>query len=356
MRVCCLLAMTCVLLAMACVPTWADWTVTTLHPVDGLLSNASAVFIGGQAGYVKCTSDGSAHASLWNGGTDWIDLHPAGAYSSYASGIAKDQQVGWADFGWPYFNTHAVMWSGSASGYVDLNPKGASRSFAMGTDGTQQVGCAGASAMRAGLWTGSAESWVELFPGDSVAYGVSGGQQVGSVYSHATLWRGTAASRVDLNPVGAGSSEAIGVSDGEQVGWAILGGFARACLWRGTAQSYVDLNPAGAWGSGAYAVSGGWQAGLVQFGDEAHAGIWHGTADSWQDLDSYLPSGVYSRSWANGIYANGDELVVVGFATDAISGQDHAIMWSYAVPEPGCVTALVVGVCMLAGFIRPRRT
>src|SRR5215210_4207854 len=67
---------------------------------------------------------------------------------------------------------------------------------------------------------------------ESYAGGVHAGQQVGSVsfgggFFRASLWTGTAASWVDLNPAGA-TSGAGGVYAGEQVGQAFVGGTNRA--------------------------------------------------------------------------------------------------------------------------------
>jgi hypothetical protein len=59
---------------------------------------------------------------------------------------------------------------------------------------------------------------------------------------HAGLWSGTAASWVDLTPAGSPDSEARGVFGGQQVGYAQVGGVPHAGLWSGTAASWVDLH------------------------------------------------------------------------------------------------------------------
>src|ERR1700722_15111910 len=81
---------------------------------------------------------------------------------------------------------------------------------------------------------------------DSLSNATDGIQQVGYAYvspssgfTHAILWSGTAASAVDLNPVGTKNSEAIGVFGNQEVGDGDKG----ALLWYGTAASVVDLNP-----------------------------------------------------------------------------------------------------------------
>ncbi len=75
---------------------------------------------------------------------------------------------------------------------------------------------------------------------------------IGSVtsgYEHALLWSGTAASAVDLNPSGIDLVYAYGISGGQQVGsgyGSATGGIIyHALLWSGTAASAVDLNPSG---------------------------------------------------------------------------------------------------------------
>jgi hypothetical protein len=50
----------------------------------------------------------------------------------------------------------------------------------------------------------------------------------------------------NLNPAGATVSYAYAAGGGQQVGETLVGGVTRASLWSGTAASWVDLNPAGA--------------------------------------------------------------------------------------------------------------
>ena len=60
---------------------------------------------------------------------------------------------------------------------------------------------------------------------------------------HASLWSGTAASWVDLNPAGASASELSGISGGHQVGYAVIGGVKHGLVWSGAPDRYMDLNP-----------------------------------------------------------------------------------------------------------------
>jgi hypothetical protein len=96
----------------------------------------------------------------------------------------------------------------------------------------------------------------------SEAFAASGGQQAGRAavggIRHAGLWSGSAASWVDLHPAGATLSEAYAVSGGQQAGIAAVGGAVRASLWSGTAASWVDLHaflPAGFTSSRALGIS-----------------------------------------------------------------------------------------------------
>ncbi|HYE15968.1 MAG TPA: hypothetical protein VD968_16115, partial [Pyrinomonadaceae bacterium] len=231
-----------------------------------------------------------------------VRLQPQGFTGSRALGVSGAQQVGTVTVplnGVPH--ERAVLWSGTSASAVNLNPDGFYRSFAKATDGVRQVGYGGGPATggcyfytdygyscgsHALLWSGTAESVVDLHPPTdfyySAAYGIHGNQQVGWGYfskyiigygrmagNHALLWSGTAASVVDLHPKFAGTigdSVALGIFGGQQVGWTESSGalsgqslahsVPHATLWLGTAESAVDINPPGFEGSVAYGTSG----------------------------------------------------------------------------------------------------
>src|ERR1044071_2685987 len=182
------------------------------------VGNASAVADGQQVG-----SSSFGYAALWSGTPESIVyLNPAGWNTSAALGVGGGRQVGVANQqrvcgekkGGCGSGTYTVfqpfLWAGSAASAVNLTPFGLGfgAGTAYGTDGVQQVGVAwkgvgfGAySSPSAMLWSGTADSAVNLNPpdsGESAAYAVAGGQQVGYAYSfqHAMLWTGTAASAV----------------------------------------------------------------------------------------------------------------------------------------------------------------
>jgi hypothetical protein len=104
---------------------------------------------------------------------------------------------------------------------------------------------------------------------NSRAYGAGDGQQVGDVYyvngmPHALLWSGTAESVVDLHPDDFDSTRGSGASGGKQVGYGygpITGGNHHGLLWSGTAASVIDLHPSGFEMSAADRISGSRQVG-----------------------------------------------------------------------------------------------
>ncbi len=261
----------------------------------------------------------SAHAQ-WT----VTNLHPAGAGDSRGSAVSGGQQAGAAQIGGVF---HAGLWSGTAASWVDLHPAGLLRSFVYATNGTQQAGYAYVSNQpHASLWNGTAASWVDLHPASSIqsyAYANVGGQQAGvarttSGDDRASLWSGTAASWVNLHPAGAFESAAYAIGGGQQAGWAIVGGVQHASLWTGTAASWVDLHPAGSNLSWVYGISGAQQVGYARFGGVLRAGLWTGTAASWVDLH---PAGAtFSQAYA---VSGGWQ---AGYAV--VAGVQHAGVWN----------------------------
>ena len=148
----------------------------------------------------------------------------------------------------------------------------------------------------------------------------AGRAAVGGLY-RAGLWRGTAASWVDLNPEHATQSWATTVSDGRQAGWAEVGGIRRASLWNGSAESWVDLHQAGWTVSVIFGAGGGQQVGYVS-DDEGRASLWSGTAASWVDLSPGITDLEYSEAHAT------DGKQQVGFYFDEATQRDHACVWS----------------------------
>jgi hypothetical protein len=95
-----------------------------------------------------------------------VDLNPAGYTFSTATGVSDGRQVGWGYGPATGGNSHALLWSGSASSAVDLNPSGLTGSWLYATAGGQQVGYGYGPATGNGdhafVWSGTADSAVDL--------------------------------------------------------------------------------------------------------------------------------------------------------------------------------------------------
>jgi hypothetical protein len=319
----------------------AQWAVVNLHPTGAAGSCAFDVDGDVQVGYA--TLGGVPHGSLWRAtAASWVDLTPLGATTSNCGGVHGVQQAGYSVTGGV---ARAGLWTGQPGSWTDnLHPAGADFSVATELGDAQVVGRVSmGGVIRASLWN-PGSPWIDLHPTGatfSQASGVAGGQQVGSAQFpglplRAGLWTGTAASWVDLHPAAAGgaSSLAVDVDGGQQVGFAFVGQGYRASLWTGTASSWVDLHPAGAFLSEAHGVHDGQQVGRATFSlpnDPYHAILWSGTAASSVDLHAFLPPG-FTRSEAWGISHSGGSTYVVGSGFNGATGRTEALMWVRTVP------------------------
>jgi len=261
-----------------------------------------------------------------------IDLNPtniAGFKNSVAIGIGGGQQVGYGSGAHTTGRDHALLWSGTAHSAVDLNPttlRGIVASIAYDTDGTHQVG----------YGTASSDPFVDL------------------QHAHALLWKGTAASAVDLNPTNLGGFDgavANAVKGNQEVGTGFAGSYynTHALLWSGTAGSATDLNPVNVPGvvtSVAYDTNGAQQVGFGGLGNgsegDRRALLWSGSAESVVDLSQFLPL-AHSSSAA---YTIDDQGNIFGVATD-INGI-HAMEW---VPVPEPAASLLGMLALVAVFV-----
>ena len=328
---------TAVGLLLTALPVFAQYNANDITPPTANNGKLTGAANGKQAG-----GTGNGHAVLLSGNAlTSVDLHPLGYANSIATSTDDTQQCGYG-YSYANFNTHALLWAGSSS-FVDLH-NGFNTTYCLGTGGGQQVGFGETgiytvSIQHAMLWN-STSAYVDLHPVGafySKALGVKNGQQVGytgsvkyPVYDYgnylgtrATVWTGTAASAVDLNPTGYDSSAALATNGTQQGGWGHLAlstvTHMHAMLWTGTAASAVDLNPVGFTDSRITAltdtkqVGDGWVGIGYQVGSVRHALAWSGTPDSVVDLNQYLPLG-YTNAVATGVDASGN---VVGYAYNA---------------------------------------
>jgi hypothetical protein len=366
--------------AVARVPQAAQpaqsYVVIDLSPAGSVGSSAagaSGTQQVGSAGFVSVAGQTPVnHAVLWSGaGAGAIDL---GAGTALA--VGDGQQVGSA-------NNRAALWLGSAGSRVDLNPSQWTQSAAAGVGGGRQVGSATRSVVcteKKGqcpggvrtefhpfMWSGSAASAVDLTPlglgfGAGRALATDGLQQVGIGFQvigvnafsgpFAVVWSGAADSAVNLNPPDASTSQANGVYGGQQVGYGYVP--SRALLWNGSADTKVELHPAGFESSVANATNGVQQVGSGFVGDGSagvphrHALVWSGSAESAVDLNQFLPPG-YTDAAANGIDAAGN---VVGWASRGpsdVPANVHAIMWKPVASDAVFAQALALSRSSITG-------
>jgi hypothetical protein len=73
--------------------------------------------------------------------------------------MTTTHQYGWVNF---TGTDHAAIWAGSAGTHVDVNPSGAGGSVIWGAYGDRQVGRAFLSGWKAGIWSGTSASFVNL--------------------------------------------------------------------------------------------------------------------------------------------------------------------------------------------------
>ncbi|HYE63322.1 MAG TPA: hypothetical protein VD997_15125 [Phycisphaerales bacterium] len=308
-------------------PVHAQWTAEILGPADGSRSIANGVHANQQAGSLESPANAPRRAVLWSGDPGFmIDLHPAGSTTSEAFAAHAGQQGGSAD-------GRACYWTGSAASFTLLS-NDSSDVWAVfnGQQGGDRV--VGGS-VRASLWSGTPESWIDLsLPGfgASAVFGMSQGQQVGLYLLNAhwnfraCMWSGSGASFVDLHPSGFSSSTAYGCGDGQQVGTAD----SRAALWTGSAASFTDLTPPGVGLIGAaLAVCGGIQVGSIAPSPASYprAALWRGSAATFEDLSTALPPTAIS-SHATGVWTDGQSILVSGQMR--IGDEHFAVLWRQA--------------------------
>jgi MYXO-CTERM domain-containing protein len=165
-----------------------------------------------QGGAATFNATQGARAGLWSGtAASFVSVHPGGQWgSSQIDGMTETEQVGAVALPFPNGHPEAALWHGSAASFVLLDPpQSGGYSELLGTCGTAQVGyIAPASGIFAGIWFGSASSFLNLDqflpPGvydesratsiatDGVHYYVGGYAENTSTFrNEAFLWVGT---------------------------------------------------------------------------------------------------------------------------------------------------------------------
>jgi hypothetical protein len=204
-----------------------------------------------------------------------------------------------------------------------------------------QVGGATYSGLaHAGYWRGTAASFVDLHPvgaAESEAHATDGVRQGGVVRWagstttwRAALWAGTPQSVVDLWP--SGSPSAVwAMAPGVQVGEVRVVGGTQAALWRGTAESFMDLSPLTGPTSMFYGTTGRIHVGRFSENFGGLAGVNFGTREAWMGLHQFLPA-IFGESSAEVIHQEGAFLYIGGWAENVLTGQREAVLWTGTDP------------------------
>lgn len=218
--------------------------------------------------------------------------------------------------------------------------------------GNKQGGQGPDGANSGAMWLGTAESYVNLRPSETLGYsyvsamneshqgGVVKVLVEGSLQEQAALWNGSGASYINMNPNGAMSSGIAAMSSSQQGGHAKFGEVVQAGIWSGTPESWVSLHPSGAEHSRISAMNETQQGGSAWFGGVIGATLWSGTADSWTSLHP----AVASSSRVQGMSASRQGGIAI------IGGVNHAALWSGTAASfldlhpPGATESEVYGV------------
>lgn len=212
-------------------------------------------------------------------------------------------------------------------GATVLAPAGFWGSTGKGGVATQQAGSAlvAYSQPRAAIWNGSAASFVNLHPlgaVDSQLEATDGVRQAGWVTDnngfYAGVWSGSAATYVGLHPAGAQFSRALGVDGAQVVGWAAYPPFnqPQAALWAGAGGGYIDLNPASATASIVWDVANGVQCGSAVVAGSNVAALWTGSPGSFVSLNP--SAGVSSHAYGTDGVQQVGSVISPGVTTAAL--------------------------------------
>jgi hypothetical protein len=205
---------------------------------------------------------------------------------------------------------------------------------------------------RALLWKGTAASFINLHPAgspyrDSQALGTDGFNIVGFNGPHATLWTGAQNTPVDIHPPTFVRSRALGTSGGQHAGFGEVEYYSdrtgrtirynHALVWLETAASVeaVDIHPPDYADSQASATSGGQHVGRGAKGtQEFFIDSYH--ALLWPRLQSDLPGATpivvdlnpagFAYSYA--LSTSGLQHVGSGYSNN--DGHIHALLWKSA--------------------------
>lgn len=308
--------------------TATQYDVVTLDQTSGV---PTGIYEGTVVGY-----DHTGLPTVWtNNGTTVTHLAYPPGYGGVggATFAVFGNQVGGGAYDSNTNAGQALLWNGFNSQPINLG------AFAAVTSIYNGVQAGYISGPQASVWRGSAATLVDLNPTTTLYTGANSiwGNQVAGTWfhdptgsdPHAALWTSLSPSGfVDLTLPGVYSgSNALAIARGQEAGYVGVAGTNHAAIWSGTAASFQDLGPGGTTASELQGTNGVQQVGDVSFmpgsggllPPDHHAAIWNGTADSFQLLPG--PPGTNTRALGGTAYAidgDGDVVGVIG---------GHVVMW-----------------------------
>lgn len=338
-------------------PTPRSWEVVNLHPSWSLSSSISAVADGVQlgAGSVEMPPHGAvSRPVIWSGTpASAVDLTPSNSAGGALLAGDADVQVGW--WWWPYncqpytcYHRHGAMWNGTPESHDDVHQSGREYSVVSDTDGATHVGTvswddeSGNHYARAGLFPPPNHTYRSLHPADysnSSANAIDGEHQFGSANTpfpgprtHAAMWTGTAESFVDLDPPNSTRSWITYAADGQQIGTAAINDVLTSGTWDGAPGTFRAFT------SGSLsACGGGYQVGSSLQSGASGAAIWVGADETLVGLHAFVPS-EFTSSGARSVHVADDGAITVGgYGWNGVTERSEALIWRSIAGRPGDV-------------------
>lgn len=325
------------------------WVAERIHPgwADGA-SQAHGIAdgrIGGWAQILTQLPDERwlllAHPFLWDAANHTpTDITPPGSVGGAIVDAEGNLLVGWF---WHVYSCppwscawqSAGYWLADTLAFTETHMSGAEYDIAAGTDGVRFVSNAtfeytpGNYTFKPLLWT-PPHSVTNLDPGavvrQATVNAIEGERQYGSIIRpgsalfRAAMWRGSAASMVEVHPAGYTESRISGAGDGQCVGQVETSSTQHPALWVAGTASVVELQSAGE----AYAARGGVQVGIVG----SRAALWIGSAETYVDLHAFAPAGFTSSAARDVEVGPEGEITVVGYGYNSVSAQSEALVWT----------------------------
>lgn len=295
-------------------------------------------FCGGHVvGEAESRNGGAPVPHWWPGGEPAPVTHPAQKRISARRATGAVIAGFWSRSGGGFGGACGWHLAGGELEALDLHPgKAWDNTIAMGSGGGAFAGSGerkvkkGERAVDVALFWRPDGTMIALPPAEAgnaaMAEGTDGAWVVGRVGrtggQRAALWPADGSQLIVLGDERS-ITEACAVADGEQVGvrWTNKG--VAAALWRGDAASFVNLTPENHQSGWARDCAHGFQVGHVQVKDTLRSGsssmatkaaLWRGSATSFVDLQAMAPA-PWNASTASALEVRGGVLRIAGDVT-----------------------------------------